>query len=336
MTIPGDGLASHSSARAHVASAGRAPPQVWLHARGRDAIRAFGVLTHRYRPLPDFLVIGAKRSGTTSLYRYLLQHPRVLPLFPSARHLPMRENLKGVHYFDTGVGKGVAWYRSHFPSSLARARAERRLGGPVLTGEASPYYLFHPEAPARASAVVPDAKLIVLLRHPTERAFSHYREQVRNGAEKLSFEEAIDAEGARLAGEVERMRLDRSYYSFAHQHQSYLAQSDYLPALRAWAAVYPRHQLLVVRSEDFFESPQEEYDRVLAFLGLPSHPLRDPQVWNATAGSPMAPATRARLDEQFAPRVAALEEFLGRELWPMTPSGRLADTGTLDRGPTPD
>ncbi len=290
-----------------------------VHSVGRQVLQRYGVLTHRHRPLPDFLLIGAKRSGTTSMYRYLLQHPRVLPLFPSARRLPMKENLKGVHYFDWGGARTVAWYRSHFPTSFTRARAERRWGGPAVAGEASPYYLFHPLAPFRAHHVVPDAKLVVLLRHPLDRTFSHYREQVRNGTERLSFEDALDAEASRLQGEVERTRRDPTYNSFAHQHQSYLLQSDYLSALEVWYGLYPRERLLVVRSEDFFVDPQGVYDQVLAFIGLPTFPLRDRRIWNATESASMRAETRARLDALFAPRIRALEEFLGRPLWSGSP-----------------
>ena len=96
------------------------------------------------RTLPDFLIIGAQKSGTTFLYQLLVQHPHVKPAF-----------VKEVHYFDLEYRKGVNWYRSHFPLQMRNSRE-------YITGEASPYYLFHPHAPRRASAVVPDAKLVVL------------------------------------------------------------------------------------------------------------------------------------------------------------------------------
>src|SRR5215207_413890 len=92
------------------------------------------------RMLPTFLVVGAKRAGTSSLYRYLTAHPEVRPCVSG----------KGTHYFDVSFGRGWRWYRSSFPLAVR--------GG--ITGEASPYYMFHPLAPSRIAAALPDARLI--------------------------------------------------------------------------------------------------------------------------------------------------------------------------------
>src|SRR4051812_47005739 len=157
---------------------------------GRQFFRSSGALTAPFRPMPDFVLIGAKRGGTTSLYYHLLRHPQILPLFPTARFLPKRREAKGAHFFDSNYERGDRWYRSHFPSSATRALTARRQGGPAIVGEASPYYLFHPLAAERMAAANPSAKILVSLRDPLERTFSHYREQKRNGVETLSFEEA--------------------------------------------------------------------------------------------------------------------------------------------------
>jgi len=248
----------------------------------------------------------------------------------------MKEDLKGVHYFDTQADKTAAWYRSHFPTSFARTWAERQCGGRTVVGEASPYYLFHPLAPFRAHEIVPATKLIVLLRHPLTRTFSHYKEQVRNGSESLRFEDALDAEDGRLEGEVERIHLDPSYNSFAHQHQSYISQSDYLPALEVWCRLYERKQLLVLRSEDLFMDPQNVYDEVLKFLDLPPFQLRNRRVWNATEVVPMRADTHLRLETFFAPRIQALEQFLGHRLWSGEPSPSCArDRVVVEGGDMP-
>src|SRR3954471_7291878 len=106
----------------------------WARSAGRDAVRTYGAATARWRPAPDFVIIGAKRCGTTSLYRYLGEHPHVAPLFPSARYMPlMRSDQKGVHYFDSNHERGNRWYRSHFRTAASRRRAGQ------IAGEASPY-----------------------------------------------------------------------------------------------------------------------------------------------------------------------------------------------------
>ena len=288
------------------------PPTV--RALGKQAFRAYGIATFPVRPQPEFVIIGAKRAGTTSLYRYLLSHPQILSLFPSAAMLPMAENMKGVHYFDTGYEHGTAWYRSHFPSRLARGITALRHSEPVIVGEASPYYLFHPLAAGRAADTIPRAKLIVMLRDPVARTYSHYCEQRRNGVETLSFEDALEAESDRLMGDEERLCRDAHSYSFAHEHQSYAAQSVYLPALRRWRDRFPSEQVLVVRSEDFYEFPQTIYDQVMDFLGLPARRLDDPKPWNISGGTAMATETRLRLESQFAASMGALEEYLNRDL----------------------
>ncbi len=274
------------------------------------------MLSAPLRPFPDFLLIGAKRAGTTSLYRQIESHPQVLPLFPSTRFFPLRANMKGVHYFDTAAGHGVAWYRSHFASSFTRSTARRREGAAV-TGEASPYYLFHPAAAGRAARLVPDAKLILLLRDPVERAHSHYREQCRNGVEHMAFEGALTAEPARLAGEAERLLHDVRAVSFAHEHQSYAAQSHYAASVERWLRHFPRDQLLVLCSEEYYADPPDHLDRVFAFLGLRAHHPMDLQPRNPAPPASMSVETRAALTARFEPDVARLVGVLGRSFpWP--------------------
>ncbi|MDQ3147496.1 MAG: sulfotransferase [Actinomycetota bacterium] len=280
---------------------------------GKAGLRRFGIITAASRSLPDFLIVGTKRGGTTSLHRYLLAHPRVLPLFPSAERLPMRANLKGVHYFDSGFHQGTAWYRSHFPSTACRQLMARRCGGPVLAGEATPYYLYHPDAPLRAGLVAPKARVIVLLRNPVDRAFSHWKEQRRRGYEPLaSFEDALDAEAGRLDGEEERLRRDPSYRSFSHEHQSYAQQGRYLGSLDRWMRTYPAGQVHVVRSEDLFTDPQRTYDDVLSFLDLPPFRMPDPSPFNVTLDACLPDRVRRRLEASFGPDNRALEDRLGR------------------------
>jgi hypothetical protein len=274
----------------------------------RRALHGWGRATAALRPLPEVLVLGTKRGGTTSLWNYLLEHPGVLPMWPAA------ENLKSPHYFYWHHDRGPAWYRSHFATGATRALAARRLGHPVVTGEASPYYLYDPRVPARVAELLPHARLVVMLRDPVERAYSHYKERVRAGVEPLSFDDALEAEDDRLAGEVERMLSEPGYYSRPHDWFSYRDRGVYLPQLLRWEQHVPAESILVVRSEDFYADPQAEYDRVLAHAGLPSHRLREAKRWNYKPAAGMSDAARTQLRAFYAPSVAALEEHLGRDL----------------------
>ncbi len=276
----------------------------------KRALRAFAVGTSPLRQLPDFLIIGTKRGGTTSMFNYLLRHPLVTPMFPSA------QNLKSAHYFDLHYGNGTAWYRSHFATAAYRARLRRRYGQPPVAGEASPYYLFHPHAPQRVQALLPQVKLIVLLRNPVDRAWSHYWERVSNGVEPLGFEEALHREDERLAGEVERMLADPLYNSPAHDYYSYLARGRYLEQLERWLQCFPREQFCILRSEDFYADPAKVYRQVLDFLELPPIDLGD---WRRYSLVPsgvrrserMSPATRRWLWELYADANRRLEAALG-------------------------
>jgi hypothetical protein len=277
-----------------------------LRRLAKEAVRGYGILTAPLRTLPDFMIIGTKRGGTTSLFNYLLDHPNVAPLFPSAA------NIKGVHYFDRKFRKGPAWYRSHFPTALSRSLARRR--APRIVGEASPYYLASPGAARRARKLVPNTKLIVLLRNPVERAYSHYKERRRNNVEPLSFEDALRREEERLAGEVERMLEEPEYVSYAHEHYSYVRQGIYLPQIQAWMAEFPRQQFFVIRSEDLFEDPGKWYQQVLRFLGLPAWDPPDFRRFNFHPAKDMPLSQREELSAFYRPHNELLSDFLGIDL----------------------
>jgi hypothetical protein len=261
--------------------------------------------TSGLRMLPDFIVIGTQRGGTTSLYRYLAAHPGVAPTLVS----------KGVHYFDVQNDRPQAWYRGHFPPTAYRAWRLHVARQPLITGEASPYYLFHPAVPERVAAMLPEVKLIAMLRDPVKRAFSHYHHEFEGGFETLpTFEQAIDAEPARLEGEVARLLSDPGYVSFAHQHHSYVARGHYAEQLEAWFAHIPRERFLIFTSEEFYRDTATIYGAVQDFLGLPHRPLAEFKTYNAHSYAPMDPATNERLRDLFREPDRALADLLGRDL----------------------
>lgn len=273
--------------------------------RGGRAFRVLGCrVTASARPLPEFLIVGAQRAGTTSLFRALLRHPGVIA--------PVRR--KEAHFFDHRYRSGLSAYRAEFPTSMARRRREEVIGFAPITGEATPYYLFHPLAPSRVATSLPDVKIVVMLRDPVTRAYSHYRHSVAWDFEPLSFEDALEAEPHRLAGEEERIRHRPGYRSFAHQHQSYVARGNYLPQVRRWQEVVPPERMLVLVSEELFAEPHVNWCRVTSFLGLPEEPLAGLERANVAAGPPMLPETRAALREHFSPLNEELAQTLGRSL----------------------
>jgi sulfotransferase family protein len=254
------------------------------------------------RSLPDFLIVGTQRGGTTTLFKVLLEHPQI----GGARMH------KEVHYFDLNVHRGERWYRAHFPTTRSVDRARGREGRFAI-GEASPYYLFHPRVPERARALLPSAKVIVLLRNPVSRTWSQYRHEVELGYESLSFEDALLAEPERTAGEAARLLEDPRYRSFEHQHHAYVARSDYPPQLEAWLASFPREQMLLLLSEDLFGDPAGTLRRVTSFLGLEDRDVGQIPRLNASSGASMRAETRERLWEQLRAQVPVIAELIGRD-----------------------
>jgi hypothetical protein len=281
----------------------------WAKVATIRLLRGYGRATSRLRGLPSFVIIGGKRCGTTTLYWHLVQHPSVLPLLPRAKRI------KGVHFFDWNFERGTGWYRSHFPLNVHRSGMRWRHGCEPVSGEASSSYLFHPRAPLRASLVAPEAKVIVLLRNPVERAWSHYGARVRKGAEPLSFEAAIESEPDRVRGELERVRRDPAYRSQALEQQAYLGLGLYLDPLSEWMRRFPRDRVLILRTEDLATDASGTYREVLRFLELPAW---TPSVFRDFNAAParveMRPETRSELAARFAPHNRRLSEYLGMEL----------------------
>ena len=251
--------------------------------------------------LPDFLVVGAQRAGTTSLRTLLRLHPGAA--LPAA---------KEVHHFDHAPLKGLAAYRAHFPLRTTVARCGQALGRPLAVGEVSPYYLFHPLVPERVHAAIPQARIVCLLRNPTDRALSHFRLEHRHGAEtEQDFRRAWSLEKDRLHGAEEALAAPGGQH-FGHVHFSYTARGDYAPQVARWFERFGRERVHVVLSEQLFHGGGDALTGLLDFLGLDPLAAAPFPHANPTRSSGEEAGLRAELDAHFLPRIEALEELLGR------------------------
>ena len=201
--------------------------------------------------LPEFIIPGAQKSGTTSLFEYITDHPKVIP--PSG---------KESHYFDNNFFKPVLWYRRKFPSHI------RKLYQNGLTGEATPYYLFHPLSPSRIYSLIPNVKLIILLRNPIDRAISHYWMEFERGNESLPMDEAFSREKERLSGEEAKLINGEESYSFPHQRHSYLSRGIYADQLDRYRKFFSDDQILIIQSERLFKDTKYVMKKVFDFLEL--------------------------------------------------------------------
>jgi hypothetical protein len=254
--------------------------------------------------LPDFIIVGAQRSGTTSLYRYLTAHPSVVPA-----------SRKEVHFFDINYDRGLSWYQAHFPLEARRRYHETLRGRIFRTGEASPYYIFHPHALRRIAATLPRVKLVAILRNPIDRAYSQYHHEVSGGHESLSFEAAIDREEERLRDELPRLLADEHFYGESHQHHSYCARGLYADQVRALRrAGFDDDRVMILPSEEFFGDAPRQFARLLRFLELPPWRPREFERFHVLQYDRMGAAMRERLRRFFEPHNRELYELLGRDL----------------------
>jgi hypothetical protein len=249
------------------------------------------------------LILGEMRSGTSSLNRYLGEHPQILRPFT-----------KEIHYFDRYYANSLNWYRAHFPMRTAMVWHALRRRGKALTFEATPDYLVFPNAAEKLHNTQPDAKLVALLRNPVDRAYSHYQFNIRLQRERRSFAKAIAKEAKRLEGEREKILADPTYRSRKLRRYSYALRGIYVDSLIAYERYFPRDQMLVIKSEDLFERTQETYLEILRFLGLPAWRLAFAESVNTAAYSREEPPGYDELRAFFAPHNQRLYEYLGRDL----------------------
>jgi hypothetical protein len=239
------------------------------------------------RALPDFIVIGAQKAGTATLFACLAEHEQVVP-----------SRRREVHFFDGGLdptadtyGKGLGWYAGHFPlaEDLGKAR---------ITGEASPLYLFNPRAAHRIRVTVPDVKLICLLRDPVERAISQYFHEVRLGWEDRPIETALAEEDEIMAP----LLREGAYKALDYIHKSYKTRGLYADQLGPYMRLFDRRQIYVGQSESFFRAPAEFLNDLCRFLNIaPNYGSDDVPVknlgWNKTG---VPEGVRSELRAYFA------------------------------------
>lgn len=258
-------------------------------------------LTSNFRILPDFIIAGFPRCGTTSLFNYITKHKCILS--PLA---------KEPSFFSTDFAMGINWYKSYFPTVFEKKRIEDKSRVNVLTGEATPTYVLHPKAPNRIKEIIPEVKLIFLLRNPIDRAFSHYSSIKKRGLESLSFEDAITIEDNRLEGEYEKMLKENNYYSKEWHLHGYLSGGHYMQLLKNWFSIFERQKILVIKSEDMFKNPFVMTKKIYSFLNIPEINLDTYEQYNKLESiSKLDNVVRKKLKEHFKPHNEDLYKFLG-------------------------
>jgi tetratricopeptide (TPR) repeat protein len=231
---------------------------------------------------PDFIIIGAGKSGTTSLYKYLGYHPQIL-----------LSNKKELRFFDKNFTLGYEWYLAQFPTITDQSQ--------WLTGEASPSYLFMPHVAQRLKDFAPNIKLIVMLRNPVERSISDYYQNQKTGCNNQTLEQAIATEIQRIKQQTE---VELSYGS------GILSQSLYYYKLKRWLKIFPKSQLLIIKSEVFFANPGKSMEQVFDFLGLANTQHHNYQKYNVGDYFEISEPIKEQLAKFFSFYNQQLSEYL--------------------------
>jgi Sulfotransferase domain len=250
-------------------------------------------------PLPTFVIAGAQKCGTSTLVAPLRRHPEVHMARP-----------KEVHFFDRKLDRGLEWYAHQF---TPRARQRQ-------FGESSPTYLYDERACEAMCRMLPQAKIVVILRDPVQRAYSHFWHSRRLGFDKVErFEDALALEPERLAGgtHIDRMRF------------SYVDRGHYVEQLTRLEAAAGRDRLHVMLLDDLATDWTTACEGLFGFLGVaPEFASSIKRRWTnkyrvreqpggearVVAYPPLPAETRARLVEHFWPWNDRLAAWLGRDL----------------------
>lgn len=288
----------------HVRSGKQKEPNILRRAALPAKMRLFPFVlkmrlpTASLRCLPRLLVIGAQRAGSTSMHNHLRQHPDLIPCLGNE-----------IQYFSDHYQRGEYWYRAHFPLKATMEIRSGLSGRECLAFESSTSYLHNPLVPERVREDLPRVRILALLRNPVDRAYSNYMMEFKDGNEPLSFEEALDTEEERLAGEKPGV----GYYG----KYAYALKGRYIEHIRRWRKFFSPEEFLVLGSENFFKEPEKTLEEVCRFLNITPHSFDCSTIWNRQSyPAPIKPETRKRLEALFVPYNEELADFTnGRIRW---------------------
>jgi len=255
-------------------------------------------LTSGSRVLPDFIIIGAGRAGTTALYTYLIQHPSIITAYTD-NDAPVAD----LHFFEYMISDKISWYKSHFP---------RKSKNSFVTGEFTSTYMYHKKVPERIFNLIPKIKLIVILRNPVDKAYSTYNQQSHFNEVTSSFEETIKAEFAR----IDLIKNHTEYTNNNPNFDNYveyniIRHGIYFNYLEKWFKIFPKKQIFVVDSNELENFPQQVLNKVFEFLNLSPHEIPNLAKVNVGKYSSMTESTRKSLIEFYKPHNAKLNDLLG-------------------------
>jgi len=249
--------------------------------------RHYYYISSSFRVLPECFVIGVVRSGTTSLYHYLSQHPSIAPAAYDE-----------LGYFDDNYHLGVNWYKSLFPTKFTRNKIIKK-HGKFLTYDVTPFYIYNPLVAKRIFESFPKAKIISNLRNPIDRAYSNYNDALEMGDIKIPFEEVVQIAMDEI--DKNKSKLNNEAYIVDTYYENILARGFYADQLKIWFEKFQKNQLLMIPSEDLAQKTDQILTKIFEFLDLPYFKIKDLTKQNKREYPPMKAETRKLLIEFYRP-----------------------------------
>ena len=263
--------------------------------------RHFYGITSSLRVLPDFLVIGIGRGGTTSCFHYLSQHPSIIG-----------SAYEEIGFFDENFHLGLNWYRSMFPTKFLKKKIAKKFGK-SLTYDVTPSYIWKPWVARRIKELFPGIKLIAILRNPVDKAYSHYHLTIRSNNEKLTFEEAVMRDMKTFSDLVNSDSKINDDYFKNQIKNSYLGRGFYAQQLETWFELFDRKQILILTSEELSTETNKTMNKIFKFLDLPNYEIPDIVKRNTANYSNMKMDTRKKLTSFFGKYNQELFKLLNEE-----------------------
>jgi len=258
-------------------------------------------ITGPFRVLPDSIVIGVGRGGTTSLFHYLGQHKCV-----------RKSAYDEIGFFDDNYHLGLNWYRSMFPTRFTKNSIEKKFGK-FIAYEVTPWYIRRPWDAKRIHGLIPNVKLIAVLRNPVDRAYSHYHLSRRIQGLTTPFEDVVLEDMKRINEYREKNgEINDNYFKTIVQN-SFLARGFYAEQLKKWYEIFNDDQILVVPSEDLSEQTQKTLNKIFIFLGLEPETIPNLEKVNVAKYPPMEQNTRLKLLEFYSKYNQDLYDMLNLE-----------------------
>ena len=256
--------------------------------------RHYYAITGPNRVLPDFLIIGAKRCGTTSMFFNLPKHPSIL-----------KSHHDNMGFFNDNFHLGQNWYKSFFVTKSHKKNIEKKYGR-CLSFDTTTTYMENKSTAENVKRIKSDMKIIVMLRNPVDRAYSQYNRTIKDDTELRIFEDVIN-------NEIKKLNENKYNTIETKRNESnYVKKGLYYEQLKPWFEIFPNKNIGVFSTEEFKKDGQKTYNEIFSFLDLPEYIIKDNKIMEKGDYSPIDKETRTVLSNFYELHNEKLFKLIGK------------------------